>query len=377
EKGIVIFDSEGKAKGQDFSQWRDVYYTLKGQYGARSSDTDTKDPDSINVLHVAAPIYKDGKIFGVVTVRKPTEGIKKYIENAKHKYSFLAWGIPIFILSLGLLYSILLSKPFEKLTHYAREVRLGSRKPIPKFYQAEASELSQALESMRESLEGKKYIEKTLSHLTHELKSPLTSLMGAAELLENPPSEEARLKLLNNIQSESQRLKSIVERLLGLAALEAQRELDKQEEISLKNWLKPILESLKTKITQKSLRLENQIEEGLCIKGDPFLLETSLRNLLENAIDFSPPQSVLRVLGFQQDKKIIFKIQDQGPGIPDYAQTRVYEKFYSLPRPDTGKKSSGLGLSLVKEIIELHDSQIHLENLKEGGLEVTLIFHAV
>jgi two-component system sensor histidine kinase CreC len=104
------------------------------------------------------------------------------------------------------------------------------------------------------------------------------------------------------------------------------------------------------------------------VPGESFLLRTAVDNLLSNALEFSPPDtriqiSVTAVGGAAAELRVL----DEGPGIPDYAMPRLFERFYSLPRPDTGRKSSGLGLKLVREVATLHGGTIALANRNPSG----------
>jgi two-component system sensor histidine kinase CreC len=114
--------------------------------------------------------------------------------------------------------------------------------------------------------------------------------------------------------------------------------------------------------------------ESAVIDGDPFLVEQAIANLLQNALDFSPPGGHITATVMRLDDVIRLTVDDSGPGIPDYALPRIFERFYSLKRPDTGKKSSGLGLSLVREAMLLHGGSATLENLDTGGTRAVLDF---
>ena len=103
------------------------------------------------------------------------------------------------------------------------------------------------------------------------------------------------------------------------------------------------------------------------VRGERFLLEAAVQNLLQNAIEFSPPAGALGLELAEASGKISFRVRDEGPGIPDYALPRIFDRFYSLPRPDTGRKSSGLGLSFVRAVARLHGGEVVLENLKPRG----------
>ena len=98
----------------------------------------------------------------------------------------------------------------------------------------------------------------------------------------------------------------------------------------------------------------------------------ALTNLLSNALDFSPPQSTITVKGTVHADVAAVTVQDKGPGVPDFALERIFERFFSLPRPDTKRKSSGLGLSIVKEIAELHSGSVSIRNESAGGATAEL-----
>ena len=110
------------------------------------------------------------------------------------------------------------------------------------------------------------------------------------------------------------------------------------------------------------------------LRAEAFLLRQALMNLLQNAIEFSPRDEIVQVNVSVDAVATHFEIRDAGPGIPKYALDRIFERFYSLKRPDTGRKSSGLGLSLVKEIVSLHGGSVSISNRDGGGTTVRLNF---
>jgi len=377
DKGIVIFDSNGgKDEGQDYSDWRNISRTLKGQYGARSTRLDVNLQASL--LHITAPIYsKEGAIIGTVTVSKPTGNINFFMQHAKPQVIIAGVVAAISIILIGAFVSTWMTWPLRKLTHYARAVRDGKRARLPKLGKSEIGEMGQAFEEMRVALEGKKYVENYVQTLTHELKSPLAAIQGAAEILQEDVSKEQRGQFLRNIQLESARMHQLVERLLELSSLEARQGLQNVEEVDVAVLLENVLIEVESLVQKKHLKLEKTILAPLIAKGEKFLLQQAVQNLVQNAIQFSPKDGVLHVDGRRDDGKVRITVRDQGPGIPDYAMEKIFEKFYSLPRPDTGKKSSGLGLSFVKEVATLHHGSVALRSLEAGGAEAELILPAL
>ncbi|HKX12872.1 MAG TPA: two-component system sensor histidine kinase CreC [bacterium] len=375
DKGTVLFDSEGLDQGKNFLQWRDVYLTLRGEYGARTSRDSPNNPAS-SVLHVAAPIRYQGQIVGVLTLRKPTASINFFLGTARSSIA-LAGGIAaLSVILLGALVSAWVTRPLQKLTGYARAVGEGRPALYPKLGSSEIAEMGLAYEGMREALEGKKYVEEYIQTLTHELKSPIAAIQGAAEILQAAPEGPERQKFVANIGVESQRMQRVVDRLLELSALETRRDLLRRETLALANLIEESLDRFDARLQAKGIAVQARLEP-VELSGERFLLEAAIENLLLNAIDFAPRGSSLEISLSESPQQALLTIADRGPGIPDYALGRIFERFYSLPRPETGKKSSGLGLSLVREVARLHGGKIELQNRKEGGVVARLTLSKV
>jgi two-component system sensor histidine kinase CreC len=112
--------------------------------------------------------------------------------------------------------------------------------------------------------------------------------------------------------------------------------------------------------------------------GDEFLLENAVTNLLQNAIEFSPLTGTVTVSVERDGKRVLVRVLDEGPGIPDYALTKIFDRFYSLARPSTGKRSSGLGLCFAREVAHLHHGTVTLRNrLDASGAEALLALAAI
>lgn len=368
--GKVLLDSSGQAVGEDYSRWNDVYLTLRGEYGARSSREVADDPES-SVMYVAAPIKDQGRIIGVVAVSKPSRTLQPYIERSQQRLARFGAGLIGLGLLLGALLSWWLSAALRRLTGYARAVSAGQRVSAPALRGGELGQLATALEQMRRELEGKAYVERYVHTLTHELKSPLAAIRGAAELLEGEMAEAQRQRFVANIQSESARLQQLIERLLHLAQVEQRQGLEERVAIPLHGLLDDLSQAQAARIQAAGVQVENQVDAGLQLLGERFLLRQALSNLLDNALDFTPPGGVLRWSTRGEDGQLWVCLYNSGPAIPDYALARLTERFYSLPRPTTGRKSTGLGLNFVQEVVNLHGGALRVGNVP-GGVEVGL-----
>ncbi len=369
--GTVVFDSAGRELGRDNSRWNDVYRTLRGEYGARSTRSDPDD-ESSSVMYVAAPIRDGERVIGVLTVSKPNRTIEPVIQRSERIVR--RWGLVLLgaALAIGLFAAWWLSRQIGNLQRYARAVTEGERASLPRAA-GEFRDLGLALETMRDRLEGKQYVEHYVHSLTHELKSPLTAIRGAAELLERPLPEADRVHFAGTIRQQGERMTRTIDMLLALAAVEHRQRIDTPEAVDVAALLADALADAALRADEAGVRLASEADPGLPpLQGDRFLLRQMLGNLLDNAIDFSPRGAAVLLEARREGTRLRLRVSDQGPGIPDYALGRVFERFYSLPRPGSGARSSGLGLGFVREVAALHGGEATLDNRPEGGATATV-----
>ena len=232
--------------------------------------------------------------------------------------------------------------------------------------------MGKAFAKMQQTLEGKEYVEQYVQKLTHEVKSPLSAIRGAAELLEENMPSAQRTLFLNNIRNEANRIQALVDRMLELAALENQKILHKVKRISVSTLFLTVVESKRAILEKGQLQLTTQLPEKARVKGDKLLLNQALSNLIQNAIDFSPASGEIILRSRIEGYFLKIIVEDNGAGIPEYAIGKVFDKFFSLQRPNSREKSTGLGLNFVAEVTKLHKGTITLENRAEKGVRAIL-----
>jgi two-component system sensor histidine kinase CreC len=274
--------------------------------------------------------------------------------------------------AIGLLFTWWLTRSVGLLRRYAREVSAGKKAKLPELGSGELAELGRALAEMREKLDGREYVENYVHHLAHEMKSPLTALIGSAELLDENMPQAERANFTHAIREQSGRLKDMLDKLLALAKVEHRDRLEEAVPIGLRALAETVIADHAIHMQQRRITCDNQISPHAEVMGETFLLRQALANLLDNAIDFSPDGSRITLSLTTAAGKHTLSVCDQGAGIPDYALPRVFERFYSLARPGTQRKSSGLGLPFVKEVAALHGGEVRLSNLPDGGVEARL-----
>lgn len=370
-QGKVVFDSANKAVGQDYSRWNDVWLTLRGQYGARSTPQAPADPES-SVMYVAAPVLDDGKIIGVLSVGKPNAAMAPVIKRSERRIlwaSAILLGIAL-VIGAGMVWWI--NRSIARLTRYADSVTENQPMPLPALGSSELRKLAQALESMRLKLEGKNYIEQYVYALTHELKSPLAAIRGAAEILREGPPPDIVQRFTDNILSQNARMQVLVETLLRQARLENRQEITLSP-VAVDALFAHVSEARAIQLATKKIALEI-MPSTLTVAAEPALLEQALGNLLDNAIDFTPEGGTITLSARAQADRVTLTVTDTGTGIPDFALPRIFERFYSLPR-ENGHKSSGLGLAFVSEVARLLKGNVELRNRPQGGVEASFTLH--
>ncbi|MDO9166124.1 MAG: two-component system sensor histidine kinase CreC, partial [Rhodoferax sp.] len=309
------------------------------------------------------------RIIGVLTVARPNHTLEPYIQRSRDRILHWSWGLLGFSLAIGLLFTWWMASSLSRLRGYANAVARGERAELPRMGRlsgnTEFSDLAQAVERMRLKLEDKAYVENYVHTLTHELKSPLAAIRGAAELLQEPLPEAERERFAANIERQTERLQQLIDRLLALADVEQMRQLRDVEDVDLSALTREALHTLEPRLRLKNLGVRDELGEAITVRGNRFLIAQALHNLLDNAIDFSPAGGELALRLVREGAWVQWSLRDQGPGVPDYAIGRIFERFYSLPRSDAQDKSSGLGLCLVKEVSDLHGGEIRVENVSD------------
>ncbi len=380
-KGQVIYDSTGRYVGEDFSKDNDVYLTLQGKYGSRSSayDRDNANPSSEEkAFYMAAPIYHKGVRFGSLTVVKQASKLRAFSVTQEEQLKYYASVIFLISLLFGAGISLMVSRSTNKLIKYTTSLSKGENVASPNIRQVEFSDLSKAIEKLRAELEDKEYIEEFISIMAHEIRSPITGIRLTAENLLLPMDDEQRTHFIKNILDANNRMDLLVSRILDLSKLERRDTLDNIEKVSVKRLIKNVLHSPTRKgaIKAKSINMKFDIESDSKINVEVILAEQAISNIIDNAISFTPNGSSIQINVQETNRFVQIEVLDEGQGIPDYAKSRIFTRFYSVARPDTGKRGNGLGLRFVKKIMNLHGGSVTLKNrfMKKDGAEAILRF---
>ncbi|WP_111657406.1 two-component system sensor histidine kinase CreC [Isoalcanivorax indicus] len=376
-QGRVVFHTRPEETGADYGRWRDVSLTLAGEYGARTTRLDPDD-ELTSVMYVAAPVRRDGEIIGVLTVAQPNLNIQPFLDYARRQILQLGSGILLVSLLLGGVISVWLTRSIRQLVQYVERAGRGDKVQPPILRETSLARLAASTERMRREIEGKAYVERYVENLAHEMKSPLSAIRGAVEILQEPDTgARNRERFLDNIDLESRRMQRLIDRLLSLAALENRHTLNAVETVDMATLVRDEITRRAPHTEARQIQVLVSTSGSPRLEGERFLLAQAVSNLLDNALDFCPPGGTVMLHLARRGDELVLSLHNDGDPIPDYARPRVFERFYSLSRPDSDRRSTGLGLSFVREIAELHQGRIALDNAVGGGVIAVLTLPAL
>lgn len=272
------------------------------------------------------------------------------------------------------IFSRVLTKPIEKLNHASKEISSGKfNERVNIKTKDEIGELAQSFNSMAEEIENKiKSLNKSIKQkddfitgFSHEIKTPMTAIIGYSDLLRlKKCDEEITSKALNYIYTESKRLEELSYKLLSLMEIS-------EDKIELKQvQIKDIIEKISKSILLEEIEIKLDLEEAK-VKIDENLIEVVIRNLVQNAKKAEPKDKYVFIKGELMQNKYRISIIDNGNGIPKEHIDRVTEDFYMVDKSRSRKNGgTGIGLSLCKKILKLHNSEINIESQENVGTKV-------
>jgi len=215
-----------------------------------------------------------------------------------------------------------------------------------------------------------------IANVSHELKTPLTSINGFIEtLLEGAlDDKENSRSFLAIIQEHAQRLNTLVNDLLSLAHLESKEITLEKKDINLRQLAEGVILGFKSQLRKSDVEVKDELPASLSIKADKNRIEQVFTNLIDNAIKFNKEKGLVRIYARDLDGKIKIFIEDSGLGIPEKDLNRIFERFYRVDKARSRELGgTGLGLSIVKHIIELHDGTVGVESVEGIGSKFWMV----
>ncbi len=289
----------------------------------------------------------------------------------------LAASFPLFAILIWLLVTREL-RPLEDIARAIRRRRPDSLEPLavgdlPEEVLPLVNELNSLLARLGGAIETQR---RFTEDAAHELRSPLTALQLQIQLVERARSPEERREALDALRAGAKRASHLVEQLLTMARLEPEAARAAPAEVALEDVAASVLADLEPLAEAKGVELRRGRVEAARVAGQPEALRTLARNLVDNAIRYTPPGGQIELSVFVDSGRPTLEVKDSGPGIPPEERQRVFDRFYRLP--GAGAQGSGLGLAIVKQIADAHRAEVSLGEADHGkGLRVTVRFPAI
>ena len=333
---------------------------------------------NVRTLSLSLPIYSNEKIIGCVILENslyPADMMKKNLIFTLLPVSFIALII-LFILSY--LFSYRLIKPLEKLTLVTKEFSKGNFNEIKAIRTGDEIEgltdsfnkMGQGIKLIIEDLkEEQKKQKKFLDNVTHEIRTPLTNIIGYADLSNRTKESEDLEKYLSYITGESNRLLGMVNDLLDLSRLNTYEQAIIKNEVNLRNLIEQITNLMKDRARKYGFKIECMLEDLVAL-ADNEKLKQVIINLIENAIKHSDGDEI--IIRLWEADFIYISVSDNGIGIPEIDIDNIMQPFYRIDKSRSRKLGgSGLGLSLCQEIVVSHGGSIKIESIIKCGTTVT------
>ncbi|MEQ9259445.1 MAG: sensor histidine kinase [Roseovarius sp.] len=351
--------------------------------GAESVTLTTGAGSESPVFTVATPILRGQSPVGVVAVASVTGEIDHLVRLERERVLQMFLVATLVSVGLSLILASTISNPLAELAAAAevggarnrRQGQQGGRIRIPDLTARpdEIGRLSGALRGMVAALyhriDGN---EQFAADVAHEIKNPLASLRSAVGTLRVAKRDDQREKLLNVIEHDVRRLDRLVSDISNASRLDSELVKEEQEAFDLITMLSNLAQYLGEEAEKKGVEFITDFpNEPIIITGLEGRLAQVFVNLITNAISFCEEGDAIRLWARKRENRVVAVVEDTGPGIPDQALTKIFQRFYSQRDEKDFGNNSGLGLSISKQIVEAHDGVIWAENIRPTDADLT------
>lgn len=340
------------------------YYMIGDFFGEFSEET----------LSVISPINYNYRVRGYLVIHSPMSVLSAEKEEILN-IMYLTLAIFLLLVLAGLLIvGFIIYRPLKKITKAASEYAMGNLNyQIPVTTEDEFGQLANSMNYMAKELnEMEEYEQKFVANISHDFRSPLTSIKGYVEaMMDGTIPVELQEKYFHIVLFETDRLKKLTEELLTLSSFGSKRGMLEISTFDLNAVIKNTAVSFEGQCRNRKISIELLLEDKQqSVKADMGKIQQVLYNLLDNAIKFSEDNSSIEVETTVKHEKVFVSIKDHGVGIPKENQKKIWERFYKIDASrGKDKRGTGLGLSIVKEIIQAHGEHINVISTEGVGTE--------
>jgi signal transduction histidine kinase len=377
--GIRLLDMNGtviagrEEVGLSLAPIFEVQQALQGHYASviRQRISDEPPPPLYSLsrgthirVFVVFPVIESQHLQGVIYLSRTPNNIIKHLFEVQNKILTASLILLILVIMLVLLVSATISRPIRELIRQTERVKQGEQKliePLKNPVTYEIAQLSDSFASMSQALtERTDYIQRFATHVSHEFKTPLTSMQGALELLQDHldtmPSDR-RKRFIDNLLADTQRLKQLVNRLLELARADV---LEPSQQDSR---LPDVIFVLQNRYAERGLSLHYQNLPNIPLAIAPDALDIILSNLFENSLQHGAKQLDISVI--PHEKTLEIQLHDNGTGVSPANRTKIFTPFFTTRRNNGG---TGLGLEITVSLLKTYGGKIELAESTHGAL---------
>jgi two-component system, OmpR family, sensor histidine kinase ChvG len=364
------------------------YTEVQAALGGETASALRRGPEGALSISVAAPVQRFRQVLGAVMLTADGRSVEASLREVRRDILRIAAATLAITVLLSLYLAGTIARPVRRLARAAERVRTGGGRAglggtlgtasglasaIPDLSRRgdEIGDLSVSLRAMTEALAKRlDAIDRFAADVAHELKNPLTSLKSAVETAARVPDPAVREKLMAIVLDDVARLDRLITDISGASRLDAELSRAEAEPIDVAEMLDGLCAALGAvaKEGQAKPSYEGPPDFGLVVSGVGDRLTQVFRNVIANAQTFSPPGGEIRVRATRDGERIVVRIDDEGPGIPEDKLDAIFDRFYSeRPAGEKFGTHSGLGLSISRQIVEAHGGTIEASNRLEGS----------
>ena len=361
-----------------------IEYSNSDDYGKSYTFTQ-EDPNQFKLITIQN-VVKDGSNIGYLAITENANEIRTATDERKAFVIRTAIAVGFVILIFSFVLSRYFIKPIQNLVSYTKVIKEKSQVKTNieslKNRKDELGLLSNSLEDMTTELQKRvSHAENFSTDLVHEIRNPLASLKSASEILQDADNSEQRIKLLNILSHDVLRIERLITDYSQMLKDEVALSKEKMKEINIEPIIQSVVDDYNNiHKVKKDIKInyENDGKEKYTIKGIENRIEQIIANLLDNSISFSQVGGNIYVsVSSTFDKNILVKVTDEGKGFKEKDTSKIFNRFYSN-RPDKFGEHSGLGLNIVKNLVDLHEGEILASNrLDKDGAVVEIRFPSV
>ena len=389
QNGKVQLDSYGEIQGTRLEYPEIVSILVKGQnvdYGVHELETGVS-LDTSHLLfarrstaawvgYCTAGVVYASDVIGVLLLVSPVQEIMQNLYQLQDQMILIFAAIALTSLICAWVFSRVITRPIAGLNRGIQKMSKGDFSARVKVRgSGEMKQLARAFNSMSEKLETlDQSRNQFVSNASHELKTPLATMKIMIESLIYQPDMDKNLRteFMTDINNEIDRLSAIVSDLLTLVQMDSQNVKLTRENLSIAQLIKENAHRLTPIANQKGQKIVLQLQDSCDIYADKSKLNQVIYNLMENAVKYTQASGVIRVTLQRQGRNAIFRVSDNGPGIPKENLPHIFDRFYRVDKARSREKGgTGLGLSIVHQLVLLHGGAISVES--EEGRGATFI----